>query len=107
MRRGDPDDRTNPTAVRARRRQIGTTGRHPAALTTRHISSPACESRYRPRPSRNSRGLEANRILRPVLTDPETVPITAEQHEQAISALSAMIVAWLQARAHRGRRLTG
>jgi len=46
-------------------------------------------------------------VLRLVLTDPDTAPMTQQQHEQAISALSAMIVSWLQARAHHSRPPTG
>jgi hypothetical protein len=52
---------------------------------------------------RRPAGTGANLVLRPVLTDLDTVSITAEQHEQAGSALSAMIVAWLRAQAHRSR----
>jgi len=37
--------------------------------------------------------------LRLTLTDPETVPMTGEQHQQAVAALSAMISAWLRRRA--------
>lgn len=39
-------------------------------------------------------------MLRLVLTEPDTVAMTDEQHEQAVAALAAMIVAWLQRRAH-------
>ena len=34
------------------------------------------------------------RFLRPVLTEPDTAPMSAEQHERAINTLAAMIVAW-------------
>lgn len=54
-------------------------------------------------PRRRPAGTRANLVLRPVLTDMGTVSITAEQHEQAGNTLSAMIVAWLQAQAHRSR----
>jgi hypothetical protein len=46
-------------------------------------------------------------VLRLVLTEPDTVPMSEQQHQQAISALSAMILAWLQRRAHHGRRPAG
>lgn len=60
------------------------------------------ESRYPPRPSPKANGRSAgpNRVLRLTLTEAETVPMTAEQHQQAVSALSAMILSWLQRRAH-------
>jgi len=53
------------------------------------------------------RAPEANRVLRLVLTEPDTVAMTDQQREQAISALSAMIVSWLQRRAHHGKPPTG
>jgi hypothetical protein len=34
--------------------------------------------------------------LKLTLTEPETVPMTPEQHHQAVRALSAMILTWLQ-----------
>ncbi|WP_204000839.1 hypothetical protein [Virgisporangium aurantiacum] len=34
------------------------------------------------------------RVLRPVLTEPDTAPMNADQHEQAVNTLAAMIVAW-------------
>ncbi len=76
---------------------------------TTRASSAGRESRYRRRSSAAaaSRDPEANRVLRLVLTDPDTAPMTQQQHEQAISALSAMIVSWLQARAHHSRPPTG
>jgi hypothetical protein len=45
--------------------------------------------------------------MRLTLTEPDTVPLTADQHTQAVKALSAMIVAWLQQQAHRGRPPAG
>lgn len=38
--------------------------------------------------------------MRPRLTKPDSVAMTGQQHEQAVAALAAMIVAWLQQRAH-------
>ena len=35
-------------------------------------------------------------MLRPVLTEPDTAPMSAEQHQQAVNTLAAMIVAWWQ-----------
>lgn len=40
-------------------------------------------------------------VLRPTLTEPETVPMTPEQHRQAVAALSAMISNWLRHQAGR------
>lgn len=37
-------------------------------------------------------------VLRLTLTEPETVPMTPEQHQQAVAALSVMISSWLQRR---------
>jgi len=34
--------------------------------------------------------------LKLTLTEPETVPMTPDQHHQAVRALSAMILTWLQ-----------
>jgi len=60
------------------------------------------ESRYRrrPAPPPGARNPEQNRVLRLTLTEPDTAPMTEEQHQQAVSALSAMIVSWLQRRAY-------
>ena len=58
----------------------------------------------RPRPARHP---EANRVLRLTLTEPDTVPITDDQHHQAVKALSAMIVVWLQRQAHHGQPPAG
>ncbi len=74
------------------------------------MSSAGRESRYRRRPPADpltGRAPEANRVLRLVLTEPDTVAMTDQQREQAISALSAMIVSWLQRRAHHGKPPTG
>jgi hypothetical protein len=67
------------------------------------------ESRYRARPPgpAGAGHPEANRVLRLVLTEPDTVPITADQRKQAVKALSAMIVDWLQRQAHHGRPPAG
>lgn len=37
------------------------------------------------------------------LTEPEIVPMTPEQHRQAVRALSAMILSWLQQRGVAGQ----
>ena len=68
------------------------------------------ESRYRarpPGPAEVSQHPEANRVLRLTLTEPDIVPITDDQHQQAVKALSAMIVAWLQRQAHHGQPPAG
>ena len=68
------------------------------------------ESRYRarpPGPARADANPDANRVLRLTLTEPDTVPLSADQHTQAVKALSAMIVAWLQRQAHHGRPPAG
>lgn len=67
------------------------------------------ESRYRARPPgpAGTADPQANRVLRLVLTEPDTVPITDDQHKQAVKALSAMIVGWLQRQAHHGRPPAG
>ena len=73
-------------------------------------SAPRRESRYRPRPPGPAGAGQhpgANRVLRLVLTEPDTVPITDDQRQQAVKALSAMVVAWLQRQAHHGRSPTG
>jgi hypothetical protein len=57
------------------------------------------ESRHRRRPAPAARDPRPNRVLRPTLTEPDTTPMSADQHEQAVTALAAMIVAWLQRRA--------
>jgi hypothetical protein len=90
-------------------------GRRPAAAATPEAvdaqGSPARrESRYRarpPGPAGASTNPAANRVLRLTLTEPDTVPLTADQHTQAVKALSAMIVAWLQRQAHHGRSPAG
>jgi hypothetical protein len=81
-----------------------------AGVPAQEASSPDRESRYRRRPPANpstARHPETNRVLRLVLTEPDTVAMTEQQHEQAISVLSAMIVSWLQRRAHHGQPPTG
>ena len=37
-----------------------------------------------------------NQAIQLTLTEPETVAMTPRQHQQAITALSAMIVSWLE-----------
>lgn len=56
------------------------------------------ESRYHPRrPARPATvGPATRQVMRPRLTDPDTVAMTGAQHEQAVAALAAMIVAWLR-----------
>lgn len=65
------------------------------------LPSGSRESRYRRRRSPRStvQDPQANRVLRPTLTEPDTAPMTADQHEQAVTVLAAMIVAWWQRRA--------
>ena len=63
------------------------------------VSPAGGESRYG---LRRPAGPGARRVLRLVLTEPDTVAMTDEQHQQAVAALAAMIVAWLQRRAHDG-----
>ncbi len=43
--------------------------------------------------------------LKLTLTEPETVPMTPEQHHQAVRALSAMILTWLQRQRGAPRRI--
>jgi hypothetical protein len=96
-----PDGAAGSAATRRRSQATTPAGR--ASSTDR-------ESRNRRRPQADQptgRDPEANRVLRLVLTEPDTVAMTEQQREQAISALSAMIVSWLQRRAHHGRPPTG
>jgi hypothetical protein len=65
-------------------------------------SSKGRESRYRARPAPAAAvapppgaGTQ-RRVLRPVLTEPDTAPMSPQQHEQAVNTLAAMIVAWWQ-----------
>lgn len=47
-------------------------------------------------------GADADRPSRrepETLTEPEVVPMTVEQHDQAVAALATMICDWLQTRA--------
>jgi hypothetical protein len=97
-----PSDAAAGAADKGRRSRAGT----PA----QRVSAADRESRYRRRPPADpstGRDPEANRVLRLVLTEPDTVAMTDQQYEQAISALSAMIVSWLQRRAHHGKPPTG
>ncbi|MEJ3741825.1 hypothetical protein WEI85_00785 [Actinomycetes bacterium KLBMP 9797] len=77
------------------------TEQHQAVEAAGQVSPPGGESRYRPR--RSARPAAASprprRVLRLTLTEPDTVPMTEQQHQQAVAALAAMIVAWLQRRA--------
>jgi hypothetical protein len=41
-------------------------------------------------------------VVNPTLTEPEVVPMTAEQHDRAVAALATMICDWLQTRAATG-----
>jgi hypothetical protein len=45
----------------------------------------------------------SRRVLRLTLTEPVVVPMSEDEHQQAVAALSSMISAWLQRRA-RGAR---
>ncbi len=97
----EPDAAAGSPATRRRSR---------AATPTPRVSSADRESRYRHRPPANpptGRDPEANRVIRLILTEPDTVVMTEQQREQAINALSAMIVSWLQRRAHHGQPPTG
>jgi hypothetical protein len=60
------------------------------------------ESRYRRGhpPASSGQDPDSNRVLRLTLTEPETVPMTEEQRQQAVNALAAMIASWLRRRAH-------
>lgn len=58
------------------------------------------------RAGRRDRSPHDNQVLRPVLTAPEIAPISPEQREQAVHALAAMIVAWLQRRALDDHRVS-
>jgi hypothetical protein len=70
----------------------------PAGSGSNAPSPAGGESRYRPRrPARPATtGTAGRQVMRPRLTDPDTVAMTDAQHEQAVAALAAMIVAWLQ-----------
>jgi hypothetical protein len=37
-------------------------------------------------------------VLRPTLAEPELVPMTQDQHDQAVAALATMICDWLRTR---------
>jgi hypothetical protein len=41
-------------------------------------------------------------VVHPTVTEPDVVPMTVEQHDQAVAALAAMICDWLQTRAATG-----
>ncbi len=90
-------------------------GRRPTRAATPETVEPqgsatGRESRYRtrpPGPAGASQHPEANRVLRLTLTEPDIVPITDDQHQQSVKALSAMIVAWLQRQAHHGQPPAG
>jgi len=63
---------------------------------------PGIESSYgaasagAPAATRAPRTTDRSRAVAPRLTEPEIVPITPHQHQQAVTLLSAMIVSWLQ-----------
>ena len=40
--------------------------------------------------------------MSPTVTEPDVVPMTVEQHDQAVAALATMICDWLQTRAPTG-----
>lgn len=75
-------------------------GHAPDPAVAGSTSSKRRESRYRARPAAAAgvgplagTGTQ-RRVLRPVLTEPDTAPMTPQQHEQAVNTLAAMIVAW-------------
>jgi hypothetical protein len=83
-------------------------GQTPDSAVAESTSSKRRESRYRARPAaaaavgpRPGAGTQ-RRVLRPVLTEPDTAPMSTEQHEQAVNTLAAMIVAWWQRSAALG-----
>ncbi len=61
------------------------------------------ESRYPARPAAGPAGRdpERNRVLRLTLTEPETAPMSEQQHEQAVTVLATMIASWVQRRIYR------
>jgi hypothetical protein len=76
--------------------------------SARPESSKRRESRYRARPATAAAlappaaSGTPRRVLRPALTEPDTAPMSAEQHQQAVNTLAAMIVAWWQRSAAMG-----
>ena len=70
----------------------------PAGSSSSAPSPAGGESRPRPRrpawPA--TTGTAGRQVMRPQLTDPDSVAMTDAQHEQAVAALAAIIVAWLQ-----------
>jgi hypothetical protein len=61
------------------------------------------ESRYPARSAAGPAGREPerNRVLRLTLTEPETAPMSEQQHEQAVTALATMIASWVERRIYR------
>jgi hypothetical protein len=41
-------------------------------------------------------------VVNPTVTEPDIVPMTVEQHDQAVTALATMICDWLQIHAATG-----
>lgn len=41
-------------------------------------------------------------MVKPTVTEPDVVPMTVEQHDQAVAALATMICDWLQTHATTG-----
>jgi hypothetical protein len=64
--------------------------RQPAAATPGNQEADSRTSAARHAPRR--------RAVRPTLTEPEVVPMTPEQHDQAVAALATMIGDWMRTR---------
>ena len=70
-------------------------GRLPNAGESRYGAAPAS-----PRAKgRGRRSSARNRLVALQLTEPEVVPITARQYEQAVNALASMILSWARRQA--------
>jgi len=41
-------------------------------------------------------------VVNPTVTEPDVVPMTVDQHDQAVAALATMICDWLQTRPATG-----
>jgi len=54
------------------------------------------------RTSVRDRRRSGSRVVKPTVTEPDVVPMTVEQHDQAVAALATMICDWLQTRAATG-----
>lgn len=98
-----PHDQPRPTARRTQRLEPRST-RDPGDTTDvadgpDATALPAdAESSYgaAPGPRPDDRRPDRGGAIPLTLTEPETVPITAHQHRQAVTVLSAMIVSWVQ-----------